>query len=73
MVLVAAFAAAVVLLSGATLTEDGSALARVKTQLFAGRIASVHAFAPDGTLLTEVVWVEKFAAGSSSRSVCSAA
>ncbi len=27
---------------------------------------------PDGTLLTEVVWVEKFAAGSS-RSVCSAA
>jgi Icc protein len=28
---------------------------------------------PDGKLLTEVVWVEKFAAGSSSRSVCSAA
>jgi 3',5'-cyclic-AMP phosphodiesterase len=28
---------------------------------------------PDGTLLTEVVWVEKFAAGSSSHSVCSAA
>jgi len=28
---------------------------------------------PDGKLLTEVVWVDKFAAGSASRSVCSAA
>jgi peptidoglycan hydrolase-like protein with peptidoglycan-binding domain len=46
--LAAAFAAAVALLSGASLTEDGSALARVHTELFAGRVASVRAFAPDG-------------------------
>jgi peptidoglycan hydrolase-like protein with peptidoglycan-binding domain len=47
----AAFAIAVVLLSGASLTEDGFALARVHTQLFAGRVASVRAFAPDGTAI----------------------
>jgi hypothetical protein len=47
----AAFVIAVVLLSGASLVEDGSALARVKTELFAGRIASVRAFAPDGTTI----------------------
>src|SRR5690349_10058815 len=46
-----AFAVAVVLLSGASLVEDGSALARVRTQLFSGRIASVRAFAPDGTAI----------------------
>jgi L,D-transpeptidase catalytic domain/Putative peptidoglycan binding domain len=38
-------------LSGASLVEDGSALARVKTELFAGRIASVRAFEPDGTAI----------------------
>ena len=48
---VAAFAAAVVFLSGASLSEDDTALARVKTELFAGRIASVRAFAPDGTAI----------------------
>jgi hypothetical protein len=47
----AAFVIAVVLLSGASLVEDGSALARVKTELFAGRIASVRAFAPDGATI----------------------
>jgi hypothetical protein len=47
----AAFATAVVLLSGASLVEDGSALARVKTELFAGRIASVRAFAPNGSAI----------------------
>jgi hypothetical protein len=47
----AAFATAVFLWSGASLVEDGSALARVQTDLFAGRIASVHAFAPDGTAI----------------------
>jgi peptidoglycan hydrolase-like protein with peptidoglycan-binding domain len=50
-VVAAAFAAAVALLSGASLVEDGSALARVKTELFAGRIASVRAFAQDGTAI----------------------
>src|SRR3954454_15543265 len=50
-VLATAFAAAFLLLSGASLAEDGSALARVKTELFAGRIASVRAFAPDGTAI----------------------
>jgi peptidoglycan hydrolase-like protein with peptidoglycan-binding domain len=54
-VLAAAFAAAVLLLSGASLAEDGSALARVRTQVFAGRIASVSAFAPDGTAIPLVV------------------
>jgi hypothetical protein len=44
-------AAAVALLAGASLAEDSSALARVHLQLFAGRIASVHAFAPDGTAI----------------------
>jgi peptidoglycan hydrolase-like protein with peptidoglycan-binding domain len=48
---VAAFAAAVVFLSGASLSEDDTALARVKTELFAGRIASVRAFAPDGSAI----------------------
>ena len=38
-------------MSGASLVDDGSALARVRTQLFAGRIASVRAFAPDGTAI----------------------
>ena len=51
MVLAAAFAASVVLLSGASLGEDDSALARVHTELFAGRVASVRAFAPDGTAI----------------------
>ena len=46
-----AFAAAVALLSGASLGEDSSALARVHLQLFAGRVASVRAFAPDGTAI----------------------
>src|SRR4051794_6401278 len=54
-VLAAAFAASVLLLSGASLAEDGSALARVRTELFAGRIASVRAFAPDGTAIPLVV------------------
>ena len=39
------------LLSGASLVEDGSALARVRTELFAGQVASVRAFAPDGTAI----------------------
>jgi peptidoglycan hydrolase-like protein with peptidoglycan-binding domain len=43
--------AAVLLRSGASLDADGSALARVQLQLFAGRIQSVHAFAPDGTAI----------------------
>ncbi|HST15722.1 MAG TPA: L,D-transpeptidase family protein [Gaiellaceae bacterium] len=53
LVLVAAgaFAAAVVLLSGASLAGDDTALARVRLQLFAGRVASVRAFAPDGTAI----------------------
>jgi hypothetical protein len=38
-------------LSGASLVEDSSALARVRTELFAGRIATVRAFAPDGTAI----------------------
>ncbi len=42
---------AVLLLSGASLVGDDSALARVRTQLFSGRIASVRAFAPDGTAI----------------------
>ena len=46
-----AFAAAVALLSGASLGEDSTALARVHLQLFAGRVASVRAFAPDGTAI----------------------
>jgi hypothetical protein len=46
-----AFAAAVVLLSGASLAGDDTALARVRLQLFAGRVASVRAFAPDGTAI----------------------
>ncbi len=50
-VLAGAFAAAVILLSGASLAGDDSALARVRLQLFAGRIASVRAFAPDGTAI----------------------
>src|SRR5215467_3386349 len=53
--LAAAFVASVLLLSGASLAEDGSALARVQTELFAGRIASVRAFAPDGTAIPLVV------------------
>jgi hypothetical protein len=46
-----AFAAAVALLSGASLVGDSSALGRVRLQLFAGRIASVRAFAPDGAAI----------------------
>ena len=46
-----AFAAAVGLLSGASLAGDDTALARVRLQLFAGRIVSVRAFAPDGTAI----------------------
>ena len=42
-------AAAVYLLSGATLAGDPSALARVRLQPFAGSLAEVRAFAPDGT------------------------
>ncbi|MGZ4335228.1 MAG: L,D-transpeptidase family protein [Gaiellaceae bacterium] len=45
----AAFVASVFLLSGARLAGDRSELARVRLQLFAGRIASVRAYAPDGT------------------------
>ncbi|MGN6797081.1 MAG: L,D-transpeptidase family protein [Gaiellaceae bacterium] len=44
----AAFVLAVLLFSGASLGADDSALARVRTELFAGRIASVRAFAPGG-------------------------
>src|SRR4029077_21221428 len=43
------FATATYLLSGARLTEDSSALARVRLQLFAGTLASVRASAPDGS------------------------
>jgi hypothetical protein len=46
-----AFASAVLLLSGASLGADDSALARVHTGLFAGRVASVRAFAPDGSAI----------------------
>jgi peptidoglycan hydrolase-like protein with peptidoglycan-binding domain len=42
---------AVILLSGASLAGDSSALARVRLQLFAGHIASVRAFAPDGSAI----------------------
>jgi hypothetical protein len=45
----AGIAAAVYLLSGATLAGDPSALARVRLQRFAGSLASVRAFAADGT------------------------
>jgi peptidoglycan hydrolase-like protein with peptidoglycan-binding domain len=45
----AAFAAATYFLSGAKLSEDSSALARVHLQTFAGTLESVHASAPDGS------------------------
>jgi L,D-transpeptidase catalytic domain len=50
-----AFAAAVALLSGASLVGDSSALARVRLQLFAGRVASVRAFAPNGIAIPVTV------------------
>ena len=55
MALAAAFAAAVALLSGASLVGDDTALARVRTQLFAGRVERVRAFAPDGRAIAVVV------------------
>ena len=55
MALAAAFAAAVALLSGASLVGDDTALARVRTQLFAGHVESVRAFAPDGRAIAVVV------------------
>jgi hypothetical protein len=55
LVFAGAFAAAVALRSGASLVGDSSALARVRLQLFAGRIASVRAFAPDGTAIPLLV------------------
>ena len=55
LVLGGAFAAAVLLRSGASLAGDGSALARIHLQLFAGRVETVRAFAPDGTAVPVVV------------------
>jgi peptidoglycan hydrolase-like protein with peptidoglycan-binding domain len=46
---VAGVAATVYFLSGAKLTEDPAALARVKLQPFAGKLESVRASAPDGS------------------------
>jgi peptidoglycan hydrolase-like protein with peptidoglycan-binding domain len=51
----AAFAAATYFLSGASLTEDSSALARVRLQFFAGKLESVRASAPDGKAVPMVV------------------
>ena len=59
MVVAAAFAASVALLSGASLVGDDSALARVRTQLFAGHVESVRAFAPDGRAIPVVVHGER--------------
>lgn len=46
--LVIAFAVAVVLLSGVSLAGDNTALARVSVQPFGGTLESVHAFGPGG-------------------------
>jgi hypothetical protein len=44
-------AAAVYLFSGATLAGDDSALARIELQAFAGSVAQVRAFGPDGATI----------------------
>src|SRR5450755_3081661 len=48
LVVVGVFIAVLTAWSGATLTTDPSALARVKTQPFAGTLERAEAFGPDG-------------------------
>ena len=47
-VVLVAFALAVLLLSGATLSRDPTALARVSVQLFGGKVRHVSAYSPSG-------------------------
>ena len=47
-VALAGLLAAVLVLSGASLTADATALARLQMQPFAGRLVGAHAFGPDG-------------------------
>jgi hypothetical protein len=51
----AGFAAAVYVLSGATLEGDGAALARVRLQVFAGSLVEVRASTADGTAIPVAV------------------